>query len=74
MLDLVYIFSLKMRAGISVALLTQAAISGFSFLSSGVSLYIVNPALAVRFSMWRVAQKVLSKKTPTYLYSRLFGM
>jgi len=71
---LVYISSLKVRAGITVALISRDAISGLSFLSSGASLYRVVPALAARFSMCRVGRSVLSKKTPTHLCSRLFGM
>jgi len=71
---LVYISSPKVRAGITVALITRDAISGLSFLKSGASLYRVGPALAARFSICRVARRVLSKKTPTHLCSRLFGM
>jgi len=71
---LVYIFSPKVRAGITVALMSRDAISGLSFLRSGASLYRVVPALAACFSMCRVAQSVLSKKTPTHLSSRWFGM
>jgi len=71
---LVYISSPKVRAGITVALIRRDAISGLSFLRSGMSLYSVVPALAARFSMCMVARSVLSKKTPTHLCSRLFGM
>jgi len=70
----VYISSPKVRAGITVALMSRDAISGLSFLRSGASLYRVVPALAARFSMCRVGRSVLSKKTPTHLCSRLFGM
>ena len=71
---LIYISSLKVRAEITVALMSWDAISDLSFLRSSASLYRVDPALATRFSMCRVARKVLSKKTPTHLCSRLFGM
>jgi len=71
---LAYISSSKIKAGITVALMSRDAISGFSFLRSGASLYRVDPALAASFSMWKIARKVLSKKTPTYLCSKLFSM
>jgi len=71
---LVYISSPKVRAGITVALMSRDAISGLSFLRSSASLYRVDPALAARFSMCRVGRSVLSKKTPTHLCSRLFAM
>jgi len=71
---LVYISSPKVRAGITVALMSRDAISGLCFLRSGVSLCRVVPALAARFSMYRLARSVLSKKTPTHLCSKLFGM
>jgi len=71
---LLYISSPKVRPWITVALMSQDAISGLSFLRSGTSLYRVDPALAACFAMCRVAQSVLSKKTPTHLCSRLFGM
>jgi len=70
----VYISSPKVRAGITVALMSHDAISGLSFLRSGASLYRVVSALAAHFSMCRVARSVLSKKTPTHLCSRLLGM
>jgi len=71
---LVYISSPKVRAGITVALVSQDAISSLSFIRSGASLYSVDLALAARFSMCGVARSVLSKKTPTHFCSRLFGM
>jgi len=71
---LVYISSPKVRAGITVAMMSQDAIAGLSFLRSGVSLYRVDLALAVHLLIYRLAQRVLSKKTPTYLCSRLFGV
>jgi len=69
-----YISSPKVRAGITVALVSRDAISGLSFLRSGASLYRILPALAARFSMCRVAWSLQSKNTPTHLCSRLFGI
>jgi len=71
---LVYISSPKVRAGISVALMSWDNISDMSFLRSGARLYRVDLALAVHFSTWRVAHRVLLKKTPTHLCFRLLGM
>jgi len=55
---LVYISSLKVRAGITIALMSHDAISGLSFLRSGASLYRVVPALGARFSICRVARSI----------------
>jgi len=71
---LVYTCSPKVRAGITVALMSRDAISGLSFLRSGTSLYRADLALSAHFSIWRMTWSILSKKTPIYVCSTLFGI